>query len=736
MTSPARRTPYELALPPLDEILSRQERADVSALGITGLEDMLRRPPRRWAEPEPLRKIAALSEGDDVSALVTVESFREHAMRKRSGVLLDVRVTDGTDTISLPFFLRHSGQVNWHRERLRVGRRIVVFGTVSVRTVRGHSQRQIVHPQYEVLDEAHDVQWAMRPRPVYPLRGKKATQAKMRSAYEKALTLVDTLPSVIPEELRAARHLHSLPDALRAIHAPRTMADVHRGLRHLAFEEALVLQAIFADRRLQDARTPAPSLTSCGPLRQGLGERLPFPLTDGQHAAIDALDAALVRSHPSSTLLQGDVGSGKTVVALHAMLAAVDAGHQAVLLAPTDVLARQHYATITELLGPLGRAGQLDAAPHATAVRLLTGSLTTAERRRALLDITTAEAGLVVGTHAVLEDRVEFFSLGLAVIDEQHRFGVDHRRRLRAKGPEGTTPHTLVMTATPIPRTAALAIAGDLDILNLTEVPAQRAGLTSYAVPEKLPAWEQRMWKRTAEEIASGRQAFVVCSRIDANDDAPTAAGMPEDDAAPEPRSVHEVAEHLAGRPELAGMRIGVLHGRMSAEEKTAVMADMTRGDIDLLVSTTVIEVGIDVPNASVMIVLDAERFGISQLHQLRGRVGRGEHPGIAFFATRSAPDSETVTRLTHIAQTTDGFALAELDLRTRGSGNLVGDEQSGLVRTLRHLDVLRHADLIADAREDAQQIIARDPDLLGHPDLARAVAQRLADADPDVERS
>src|SRR5690606_10967679 len=355
----------------------------------------------------------------------------------------------------------------------------------------------------------------------------------------------------------------------------------HRGLDHLRFEEAFVLQSIFARRRAQDERTPAPALRAEGPLQQLFEARLPFTLTDGQLGIGAEIETRIGRDHPTSVLLQGDVGSGKTVIALRARRRAVDSGHQAALLAPTEVLAEQHHRTLTELLGELARGGQLDGHPEATRVRLLTGSQRTAGRRETLLDVTSGQAGIVVGTHALLTEGVEFASLGLVVIDEQHRFGVDHRRRLRAKGPAGMSPHVVVMTATPIPRTAALATVGDLDVLILRESPGRRSGMETFVVHEKLPAWEKRMWQRAGEEIAAGRQVFVVRARIDDDDavsDAPAPTLLDEDGAEKTPplepaRGVTQTAQRLAARPELAGARIGVLHGRMSAEEKQETMA-------------------------------------------------------------------------------------------------------------------------------------------------------------------
>ena len=736
----ARRQETARGSMPLSELLLSKESRAMASFGVRDLDTMMRFAPRRYVVPAPLRSLHEVSEGEEVSAVVSVVSVRDRAMRSRRGFVLEVIVSDGVEDMPLTFFLTKQHQVDWHRGRLPVGARIVVHGTVGRNDYR--DQLQIAHPTYEPFEDTETGRArAQRPLPVYPLR-QNIAQKTMRSATEKGLEFADSLARPVPAEVLARRGLPPLEEAARLVHTPLTVEDTRSGMAHLRFEEAFVLQTIFAQRRAQDQRTPAPALTAPGPLRPLFDQRLPFDLTEGQQEIGTALDARIGGDHPTSVLLQGDVGSGKTVVALRAMLRAVDSGHQAALLAPTEVLAEQHYNTMMTLLGDLSRAGQLDAHAEATRVRLLTGSQRTAARRETLLDVTSGQAGIVVGTHALLTDGVEFASLGLVVIDEQHRFGVDHRRRLRSKGPAGQSPHVIVMTATPIPRTAALATVGDLDVLTLRDSPGGRAGVTSFVVHERLPAWEQRMWQRAAEEIAAGRQVFVVCARIDEDEaDAPAPPQLDEDGTPQSPalepaRGVLQTAQRLAERPELAGLRLGVLHGRLSGEEKQAVMAQMVRGEIDLLVSTTVIEVGVDVPNASVMIVLDAERFGVSQLHQLRGRVGRGHHGGIAFFDTSAEVGGAHSAHLEAVAGAADGFALAELDLRRRGAGDLVGEEQSGLQRTLKHLDVIRDARAVEQAREDAFALITEDPELTGHPDLAGAVADRLRDADPDVERS
>ncbi|GAA4526364.1 ATP-dependent DNA helicase RecG [Brachybacterium paraconglomeratum] len=725
---------------PLKELLISKESKAMASFGVYDLDTMMRFAPRRYVVPAPLRSLHEVTEGEAVSAVVSVVSVHDRAMRSRPGFILEVVVSDGIETIPLTFFLTKKHQVEWHRGRLPIDSLIIVHGTVGYDDFR--NALQITHPNYETIEDTDEGRaWAQRPRPIYPLRQNIAL-ATMRSAVEKGLEFAGSLARPVPDEVIARRGLPPLAEATRLVHIPLTVQDTRRGMAHLRYEEAFILQAIFAQRRAQDERTPAPVLSAEGPLQPLLDQRLPFTLTDGQREIGAMLEERIGRGHPTSVLLQGDVGSGKTVVALRAMLRAVDSGHQAALLAPTEVLAEQHHRTLITLLGDLARAGQLDGHAAATRVRLLTGSQRTAGRRETLLDVTSGQAGIVVGTHALLAEKVEFASLGLVVIDEQHRFGVDHRRRLRAKGPAGQSPHVIVMTATPIPRTAALATVGDLDVLTLHESPGQRAGVTSFVVHEKLPKWEQRMWQRAAEEITAGRQVFVVCARIDEEEaDAPAPPTLDENGKEGPPpldpaRGVLQTALRLAERPELAGARLGILHGRLTGEEKQEVMGQMVRGEIDVLVSTTVIEVGVDVPNASVMIILDAERFGVSQLHQLRGRVGRGEHAGIAFFDTSGVPGKEHSAHLQAIAETTDGFELAELDLRRRGAGDLVGEEQSGLQRTLKHLDVIRDARAIEQAREDAFAVVAADPELTTHPVLAGAIEDRLRDADPDVERS
>jgi len=435
---------------------------------------------------------------------------------------------------------------------------------------------------------------------------------------------------------------------------------------------------------------------------------------------------------PMQRLLQGDVGSGKTVVALRAMLDVVADGGQAVLLAPTEVLAAQHAAGIRSLLGPLGQAGTLLEADAPEGVRgtqvvLLTGSARSRERRAALEAIASGQAGLVVGTHALLEETVEFADLGLVVIDEQHRFGVEQRAALARRAPDDNYPHVLVMTATPIPRTVAMTVFGDLDVSTLSHVPAGRADVATHVVnPIAQPAHVDRMWQRAAEEIGAGHRVFFVCPRIDRHDPEQETSSRDADSPAGEagtPVSTATVEDVLdEARRRLPDANIAPLHGRMSAEDKDAVMTGLASGEVDLAVSTTVIEVGVDVPAATMMVVFDADRFGISQLHQLRGRIGRGTLPGVCLLVSSAPSGSPARERLDAVAATRDGFELANRDLQIRREGDVLGGSQSGMRSSLRLLRVVEDAETIVQARTLAESLLAEDPSLAGHPALQAAV--------------
>jgi ATP-dependent DNA helicase RecG len=540
----------------------------------------------------------------------------------------------------------------------------------------------------------------------------------------------------MPEQLRARHGLPSLAAALLDVHRPTSADDVDRAQERLKWDEALVLQLTLAARRRAAALEPGIARPRrSGGLLDAVDAALPFALTDGQRAVGEELAGDLGREQPMHRLLQGEVGSGKTVVALRAMAQVVDAGGQAALLAPTEVLAAQHARGIRQLLGPLGRAGELDGAAEGTRVVLLTGSQKAAVRREARADVAEGRAGIVVGTHALLQEGVDFADLGLVVVDEQHRFGVEQREALRAKG--ARPPHVLVMTATPIPRTVAMTVFGDLEVSTLRQLPGGRGGVASSVVPaQEKPAWLDRAWERLREEVAAGRQAYVVCPRIgeeggpgqDSDEEPEDADGAPAgDDERRPPLAVLDVAEQLRAGP-LAGLRLEVLHGRLAPEDKEARMRAFAAGEVDVLVSTTVVEVGVDVPNATVMVVMDADRFGVSQLHQLRGRVARGKHQGLCLLVTDLPSASPTGQRLAAVASTSDGFELARLDLETRREGDVLGAAQSGNRSSLRLLSLLRDEDLIAEARAEATALLETDRGLADHPGLAAEVAALATD--------
>jgi ATP-dependent DNA helicase RecG len=681
--------------------------------------DLLAFWPRSWRSGES--DLSHLREGDYVVVVAEVKSATTRAMRQRRGRMLTVVITDGTTDMDVTFFTAYG-----HEGKLVPGTRAIFAGEVSLYNRRW----QLAHPGYTLLDPDADDAADRGLIPIY-LRVPKVHNWTIAESVRIVLDQVDELPDVVPEVVRSRRRLPTRLEAVQGMHQPHDSRQRDRALHRLRYEEAFVLQALLARRRWEQAtektrgRTPRD-----GGLLAAFDARLPFELTAGQVAVGDVLAQEMARETPMHRLLQGEVGSGKTVIALRAMLAAVDAGGQAALLAPTEVLAAQHHRSITAMLGDLAEAGMLGGSDIGTRVALLTGSQSTAARKQALLDTASGDAGIVIGTHALIQEHVSFFDLALVVVDEQHRFGVEQRDALREKGKH--PPHVLVMTATPIPRTVAMTVFGDMETSTLTELPRGRSPITTHVVPGDNARWVERTWQRIAEEAAAGRQAYVVCPRIGDTDEAPD-DGEPflppdEEDAAAAPRewaSVYAVEQALRETPAMQGLTIGVLHGRMAAEDKDAAMARFTRGETDVLVSTTVIEVGVDVPNATVMVVMDADRFGVSQLHQLRGRVGRGAHPGLCLLVTGT--DAEAArTRLDAVAATTDGFELARLDLELRREGDVLGARQSGGRNQLEFLSVLRDEQLIEQAREDAVALVESDPELSGHPELAAAVAARV----------
>lgn len=707
-------------------------------LGLTTVGDLLRHYPRRYAERGELTSIAGLADGDHVTIVADIASVTARRMRSKRGSVLEVLVSDGTDSLVITFFNQP-----WRERELRVGDRGLFAGTVS--TYR--AQRQLAHPQYLLLGEhaEHEQaqQFAGAIIPVYRST-KSITSWQIQASVGLVLDTLSTESIIdpIPESVRREQRLVNVVTALEGIHRPSSRQDIDDARRRLAFEEALVLQTSLVQRRRRAHGYRASIQPDEGSkLRQAFDSALPFALTEGQRNVGSEISADMRSEVPMQRLLQGDVGSGKTVVAVRAMLDVVAQGGQAVLLAPTEVLASQHAAGMRKLLGALAEGGTLMGADddHATSLVLLTGSARSAQRREALEAIASGRAGLIFGTHALLEESVQFDRLGLVVIDEQHRFGVEQRAALAQQGPDGTHPHVLVMTATPIPRTVAMTVFGDLDVSTLTEVPDGRADVTTHVVdPLAQPRHMDRLWQRAAEEIGAGHRVFIVCPRIDAHN-ADDARHLGDDDEVAE-SGQHSIAtvEDMLGeaRARLPHARIEGLHGRLPAEEKDSIMRGLADGTIDAVVSTTVIEVGVDVPAATMMVIVDADRFGISQLHQLRGRIGRGTLPGVCLLVSAAAAGSPARERLDAMASTRDGFALAQRDLEIRREGDVLGGSQSGVRTSLRLLRVVEDADVIAQARTVAEGLLEADPDLLEQPGLRTAMARLDAEQAEFLEKA
>jgi ATP-dependent DNA helicase RecG len=723
---------------PVAAVLGANKKADkfVKGLGLRTVGDLLRHFPRRYLNTADLTKVEDLREGDYLTVVgeivgSEVKEYTDRRTGRRASRLETVLGTDGP-RLQMTFFAKNPRVTQWQARRLAPGTRGVFMGKVG--SFRG--TWQLTNPQLVLFGDAgaDDTEAAEAMMtveeltalfPIYPLTAGLESWEVMR-AVRFARTVVDEVPDVVPERIRSSYGIVGVRQAFDWIHAPEDWPQVTSAQRRFRFEEALVLQTVLARRR-QFARTiGAAPRTGGGDLLARFDERLPFTLTDGQRSVGEQIERDLAQPHPMNRLLQGEVGSGKTLVALRAMLRVIDSGGQTALLAPTEVLAQQHYRSISAMLGDLAGGGLFG---DGTGVELLTGSMTKAQRTGPLSRLVTGESGIVIGTHALLEDQVQFFDLGLVVVDEQHRFGVEQRAALTDKA--GTPPHVLVMTATPIPRTVAMTVFGDLEVSTLTELPAGRAPIQTSLVPlAEHPQWQARIWERVREEVAKGHQVYVVAPRIsgDESEQGESDAVDRDDEgnvvAAPGFLSaVVEVAQQLTGGP-LVGLRIGVLHGKLPPEEKERTMRAFAAGEIDVLVSTTVIEVGVDVANATAMVILDADRFGVSQLHQLRGRVGRGGLPGLCLLVTHAELGSPARVRLDAVAGTTDGFALSQVDLELRREGDILGASQSGRFSSLQNLRVLRDEKTIVDARNAATTLLETDPDLAGAPDLARMVAE------------
>lgn len=705
---------------PVGTVLGAKAADAFAHLRVHSVGDLLRHVPRHYLAGTELTDLATVEEGEHVAVMARVAAIEVFEGRggftggkRPPNSRLEVTLTDGQGRLKATFFGRAS-IVNWWQRQLSAGVRGIFVGKVG----SFRDQPQMTHPAFVMLDADGGVVGNSEEKERIAelsrsgLVGLYPASAKLKTwtIADCARIVLDVLPQADPwpDWVRERAGVIGLKDAFIAVHRPESKAQIDVGRQRLWFDEAFTTQLAMAYRRAENARHSAgPRPRISDGLLDAFDARLPFTLTAGQAEVSDEIFADLARHQPMQRLLQGEVGSGKTLVALRAMLAVVDAGGQAVLLAPTEVLAQQHYQTITGLLGDLGYGRTLGAPDVATDVVCITGSTPAAHKRAALLKVASGEAGIVIGTHALLADHVQFADLGLVVVDEQHRFGVEQRAVLTDRAE--ARPHVLVLTATPIPRSVAMTVFGDLTVSTLAQLPAGRAEVTTTVVDAGLrPAWVERAWERVREEVAQGRQAFVV---------APHIGGGKE-----EGMGVLELAAHLSEGP-LAGVRVGVLHGRLPAEEKASVMAAFAAGELDVLVATTIIEVGVDVPNASMMVIWDADRFGISQLHQLRGRIGRGGLPGVCLLISAAEPLAASWERLSAVAATRDGFELAELDLVQRREGDVLGASQSGGRSTLRLLRVLEHADLIDAARTVAEEAVARDPDRQV-PGFADAVTQ------------
>lgn len=693
-----------------------------TTFGIKTIGDLMRHYPRRYMVRGELSDISELHEGDETTILAQVYSASTRPMRGRKGSMLEVVVTDGTDKLSLTFFNQA-----WREKDLKVGRQGLFAGKVGV----FNNKKQLAHPDYEMIPDGSDVDSAVegfagKYLPVYPASGKMPSW-KISQCAQLAIGSLEEIQDFLPASIREKHNYPSLHQALVQLHQPADLDHAELSRERLTFDEAFLLQSLLVMRRIELKKLNSTSRKRIsGGLLDAFDATLPFELTAGQLAVCKEIESDLSQPHPMHRLLQGEVGSGKTIVALRAMLAVVDSGGQAALLAPTEVLAAQHLRTIQKLLGELGQGGMLGGSEKATQVTLITGSQNAAARKEALAMAANGTAGIVIGTHALLGEKVEFKDLGLIVVDEQHRFGVEQRDALKEKAI--LPPHLLVMTATPIPRTVAMTVFGDLDVSTLRELPLGRQPITTHVVPvREKPSFLERAWQRINEEVAQGHQAYVVAPRISADSDANADIDFLFGEESSEITSVEELAPTLHAGP-LKGLKIAILHGRLSADEKDATMQAFTKGDIDVLVSTTVIEVGVDVPNATIMVIMDADRFGVSQLHQLRGRVGRGTSPGLCLLVTQCEEETPARQRLNAVAGTLDGFELSRIDLEQRREGDVMGASQSGTQSHLRLLRVLRDEALIEQARDDAESLIATDNDLSDYPALRAELAQLQRD--------
>ena len=685
----------------LDRVLGdKTAKSFAKNLGLATVADLLQHYPRRYSNRGELTPIANLPIGESLSIVAEVVDARERRMKGRVSHILEVRITDGSGFLSLTFFNQA-----WRQKDLKPGVRGLFAGKIG----EYQGKLQLAHPDYELFPEEvseFDAKaWADQPIPIYPASANVTTWMIQR-ALGIILDTLEPIPDEVSAELQKKHKLLSINDALEKIHRPTTKNEIASAKKTLVYREAFLLQANLIQRRLDNEQAPATARTSkSGGYLERFDLALPFTLTDGQIEVGSEITSDIAKTYPMNRLLQGEVGSGKTLVALRAMLAVADSDGQSALLAPTEVLASQHFRSIEKSLG--------EELSKEVGLTLLTGQLPTEARKKAMLQVVSGKARIVIGTHALFSEKVEFYDLGLVVIDEQHRFGVEQREKLRLKGK--LSPHVLTMTATPIPRTLAVTVFGDMSVSSLTELPAGRKEIDSHVVRAGDPALVSRVWSRVAEEIAKGYQAFVVCPKIDETEKELSGA------------SVEKTVAQLRKNAALSGVRIQELHGRMDADQKSQIMQAFGAKEIDLLVSTTVIEVGVDVPNATTMVILDADNFGISQLHQLRGRVGRGSAKGLCLLLTAAEDDSIALQRIEAVAAESDGFKLSEIDLELRREGDVLGASQSGGRSSLRLLRVIQDSELIQKVRVELEELFEEDPLLANHPRLRLAIDQANA---------
>ena len=708
----------------------RTAKALFEELGLETLDDLLRHYPRRYVVRGELTDIESLNEDEEVTILAKIQSVNVKRIPGRKGAILEVIVSDGRAKLILTFFNQA-----WRTKELREGREGLFAGKVGL--FKG--KRQLAHPDYLLIPEGENKEEAIsdfagKYLPVYSAT-RKLPSWKVAQCVRIGLEAVGEIAETIPNKFLDALEFPTLQQALHQVHNPASLQEAERARERLTFDEALTMQLFLLQRRNEIKKQRTKQRERRPGILEKFDDRLPFELTAGQRRVSSQIEADLFSSAPMFRLLQGDVGSGKTIVALRAMLAIIDSGGQAALLAPTEVLAQQHYKNFQKLLGDLAMQGMLGTAEHATRIALLTGSTPTDERNEILSASRAGEIGILIGTHALLSDGVDLKDLALLVIDEQHRFGVEQRDVLRNRAE--VPPHVLVMTATPIPRTVAMTVFGDLDVSTLDELPLGRTPIETHVIAaSEKPAFLDRAWKRIIEEVGRGQQAYIVAPRISSKDNSDfTTFGLTPDELARAKRlSGEEVEEQEFGKysveelfpklrdGELNQLRVSALHGRMSTSEKDSVMTRFSAGEIDVLISTTVIEVGVDVPNASMMVIMDADRFGVSQLHQLRGRVGRGTVPGLCLLVTNVASGTPAISRLEAVASTTDGFELSRLDLEQRREGDVLGSAQSGATSHLRLLRVIRDERVIIEARKVAEQILENDAELTSNAALREVV--------------